>query len=160
MTEPAQTPVDAPAPPSTPAEAATRLDQLKQDPAWRDGFLKGGPAQMREYGDLQALVAKGDDVDAAMSGVLPDFADADLKQMAGTAEMLKSMGFPPTSIRETLSSKEAIQADVDRATAWKNENLNSKDFVDRLMRGEPDAARQLMVANIILSSPLKTEGNA
>jgi hypothetical protein len=58
MTEPAQTPVDAPAPPSTTAEAATRLDQLKQDSAWRDGFLKGGPAQMREYGDLQALVRR------------------------------------------------------------------------------------------------------
>jgi hypothetical protein len=160
MTEATQTQVDAPAPPSTPAEAATRIDQLKQDPAWRDGFLKGGPAQLREYGELQALVAKGDDVDAAMAGVLPDFADADLQQMAGTAGMLRDMGFPPTAIRETLSSKEATQADVDRAIAWKNENMKSKDFVDRLMRGEPDAARQLMVANIILSSPLKTEGNA
>lgn len=151
---------ETPAAPATPAEAATRIDRLKQDPAWRDGFLKGGPAQMREYGELQALVAKGDDVDAAMSGVLPDFADAELKQMSGTADMLKSMGFPPIAIRETLSSKEATQADVDRATAWKNENLQSKEFVDRLMRGEPEAARQLMVANIILSSPLKAEGNS
>ena len=141
----------------TPAEATAKLDQLKADPAWRDGFLSGGAPQGREYAELSELAAQGDKVAAAMAGIeFPGpFQDSDHLQMMNTAELLRSMGFPPTAIRETLSGKEATQADVDLANAWKAQNLKSKEFVTRLMSGEPDAARQLMVANIILNSPRK-----
>jgi hypothetical protein len=145
------------APPTNAAEARVQLDTLRSNADWNAKLLAGSGPETNQWRDLHTMIAAGDNVELAMSGALPDVPDSQLKLMAGTAEMLKSMGFPPQAIRETLSGKEATQADVDRATAWKTENLKSKDFVDRLMRGEPDATRQLWVANVILSSPLKKE---
>jgi len=147
-----------PAPPTNAAEATARLERLRQNVDWSTKLLAGTDgAVTKEWRDLHTMIAAGDEVEIAMSGALPDVPDSDLKQMAGTAEMLKSMGFTPLQIRETLSGREASQAEVDMATAWKAQNLGSKDFTDRLMRNEPDAIRQLLVANIILSSPLKKE---
>jgi hypothetical protein len=155
MTEAAQ--IETPAPPATPAEASTRLDQLKANPTWTKAFLAGAVENVQQFRELHELIAKGDEIDAAIAGVLPETPSSDMRQMVGTAELLKGMGFPPLAIRETLSGKEASQIDIDRATAWKAQNLKSKEFADRLFKGDPGAARELMVANIILSSPVKKE---
>src|SRR5260370_447559 len=132
MTEAAQ--IETPAPPATPAEAATRLDQLKADASWSKAFLAGAADKVQQFRELHEMIAKGDEIDAAIAGVLPEMPSSDLRQMVGTAEMLKGMGFPPLAIRETLSGKEASQADIDRATAWKAQNLRSKEFADRLFK--------------------------
>jgi len=145
------------APPTNAAEAIARLDTLRADKSWSEKLVTGDSAATKEWNDLHHLAATGDDVDVALSGTLPNLPSSSVREMAGTAEMLKSMGFTPLQIRETLSGREASQAEVDMATAWKAQNLGSKDFTDRLMRNEPDAIRQLLVANIILSSPLKKE---
>jgi hypothetical protein len=157
-----ETPAALPAPPSTPAEATTRLDQLRADPKWTEALLSGGPAQTREFHELHELVAKGDGVDMAMAGVMQPgiIQDSGHVEMANTATMLRDMGFNPKQVRETLEGKEATQADIDIATAWKAQNMNSKEFVTRLMAGEPEAARLLMAANIVLSSPVKKEASA
>jgi hypothetical protein len=144
-----------PAPPSTPAEATTRLDQLKADPKWTEALLSGGPAQTKEFHELHELVAKGDGIDQAMAGVMQPgiLQDSAHVEMVGTADMLRSMGFNSTQIRETLAGKPASQIDIDKANMWKAQNMGSKEFVTRLLSGEPEAARLLMTANIILSSP-------
>jgi hypothetical protein len=159
MTDGTQAQIDTPAPPSTPAEAATRLDALKADPTWTKALLSGAPAQTREFHQLHELVDKGDNIDQAMSGVLPAgiIQDGAQVEMMGTAEMLKGMGFTPLSIRETLSGKEATQAEVDMATRWKAEKFSNADWVKLLMSGDVEARRHLLVANVILSSPLKKE---
>ncbi|MHC2195794.1 hypothetical protein ACVJF1_008427 [Bradyrhizobium diazoefficiens] len=83
---------EPPALPSTPAEAATRLDQLKADPKWTASFLSGSPTQLQEFRDLHETIAKGnDDVSAAMAGIIPEMPSSDLKTMAGTASMLKDV---------------------------------------------------------------------
>jgi hypothetical protein len=149
-------PVAQPAP-STPAEAATRLDQLKADPKWTEAFLSGGPAQLAQFRELHEMVAKDGDIDHAMAGILKEMPSSDLREMVGTAAMLKSIGFTPLSIRETLEGRPASQADVDLATKWKADHFSNADWVKRLMSGDIEAKRHLLVANIILSSPLKTE---
>jgi hypothetical protein len=85
--------------------------------------MSGDVAATKEFHELTGKIAEGggDDVAIAMSGNLPDIPDSSLRQMAGTAEMLRDMGFPPTAISETLSNKEATQADVDRANVWKKQ---------------------------------------
>lgn len=135
----------------------TRLDQLKSDPKWRDGFLAGGPAQVREFQDLHEIAAKADDVGAAMAGVLPEMSSSDLRAMVGTASLLKDAGFTPLSIQETLEGRPASQAEIDMATKWKADHMSNPDWVKRLMSGDVEAKRHLLVANVILSSPLKTE---
>jgi hypothetical protein len=68
MTDGTQQQVDAPAAPTTPAEAATWLDTLRGDSKWTAALLSGAPAQTREFHDLHLLVAKGDSADHAMAG--------------------------------------------------------------------------------------------
>src|ERR1700682_70694 len=97
MTDTPQAPpaaIETPAP-ATPAEAATRLDALRADPKWTTALLSGGPAQTREFHKHHELVAKGDDVDIAMSGVLPGgiMQSSEQAEMTGTAAMLKNIGF-------------------------------------------------------------------
>jgi hypothetical protein len=151
-----------PVPPSTPAEATARLELVKADPKWTEALLSGGPAQTKEFHDLHALVAKGDGVDMAMAGVMQPgiIQDSGHMEMMGTAAMLREMGFNPKQVRETLEGKPASQADIDIATTWKAQNMNSREFVTRLMSGEPEAKRLLRAANIILTSPVKKEASA
>jgi hypothetical protein len=148
---------DPPALPSTPAEAATRLDQLKADPKWTASFLSGNPTNLQEFRDLHEIAAKGDGIDAAMAGVLPEMPSSDLRTMAGTAGLLKDVGFTPLSIKETLEGRPASQAEIDLATKWKADHLSNPKWVERLMSGDVEAKRHLLVANVILSSPVKKE---
>jgi hypothetical protein len=143
--------------PSTPAEAATRLDQLKADPKWTASFLSGSPTQVQEFRDLHEIVAKGGDVDAVMAGAVPAMPSSDLREMIGTAALLKDVGFTPLSIKETLEGRPASQAEVDMATKWKADHMSNPDWVKRLMSGDVEARRHLLVANVILSSPVKQE---
>ncbi|WP_426608977.1 hypothetical protein [Bradyrhizobium sp. McL0616] len=89
--------------PSTPTEAATRLDQLKADPKWASSFVGGGPAQLQEFRDLHEIVAKGDHVDVAMSGLHPEQPSSGHREMAGTAAMLRELGIDDRIIKETLT---------------------------------------------------------
>jgi hypothetical protein len=160
MTEAAQ--IETPAPPATPAEAATRLDQIRSgaDPKFTEAFLAGHPERVREFQELHELAAKGADsesVDQAMAGVLPEMPSSDMRQLVGTAELLKSVGFTPLSIKETLEGRPASQAEVDMATKWKADHMSNAEWVKRLMSGDVEARRHLLVANVILSSPVKKE---
>jgi hypothetical protein len=140
-------------------EASAKLAALTSDPAWANRVLSGAdPAATKEFHELtSAVAAGGSDAEIAMSGALPDLPDSQLKTMAGTAELLRNMGFPPLAIRETLAGKEATQADIAIATAWKSQHMRSPEFVKQFLSGEPDAVRQMMVADIILSSDIKSE---
>lgn len=71
--------------------------------------------------------------------------------------MLKDVGFTPLSIKETLEGRPASQAEVDMATKWKADHMSNTEWVKRLMSGDVEAKRHLLVANVILSSPLKSE---
>jgi hypothetical protein len=158
MTDAPVLPGAPPAPPTNAAEARVRLDGLVNNKDFGAKLLSGDVSANREFTDLQAMVEKGrvaDQVEAALSGDIGDMPDSSLKEMAGAADMLRDMGFNPLQVRETISGREASAAEVEMATRWKAQNLKSQEFQKRLLSGEPDAARQLMVANIILTSPLK-----
>jgi hypothetical protein len=144
-------------PPANAAEASTRLETLKNSVDYTAKLLAGDPYAAKEFHDLHVMIDSGDNVDSAMKGILPDVPDSQLKMMAGTAEMLRDKGFTPLSIRETLEGKEATQAEVAQATAWKNQRMRSPEFIKQYLSGEPDAVRQMLVADIILSSPVKKE---
>jgi len=146
-----------PAPPATPAEAATRLAALKADPKWTEALLTGGPAQTREFHQLHELVAKGDRVDQAMSGVLPAgiIRDGVVVEMQGTAEMLRELGIRDDVIRETLQGKSETKPWYDETVRWKADHMSNPDWVKRLMSGDVEARRQLMLANIVISAGVK-----
>jgi hypothetical protein len=145
------------APPATPAEAATRLTALKADPKWTSALLAGGPAQTREFHSLHELVAKGDSIDQAMSGVLPAgiIRDGAQVEMTGTAEMLRELGIRDDIIREALQGPTETKAWYDETARWKKDAMSKPEWVKRLMSGDVEARRHLMLANIILTGGIK-----
>jgi hypothetical protein len=142
--------------PTNSAEASAVLAARVADTSWSDKLLSRDADTTREFNELTAMVAGGtSDVDVAMSGALPDVPDSKLKTMAGTAEFLRNNGFPPLAIKETLERKEATQAEFDLATALKNQHMRSPEFVKRYLSGEPDAVREMLACDVVLSSDIK-----
>jgi hypothetical protein len=153
-----------PAPPATAAEARAVLDTRIADKDWGAKLLAGDAAAGREFHELQAKADSPDrsaKVDLAMSGAdLGFLADSSVVQMMHMAGLLRETGFNELQVRETLSDREASQAEVEMARTWKAQNLKSKEFQTRWLSGDPEAVRQMLVANIILTSPLKKAGAA
>jgi hypothetical protein len=149
---------DQPAPLTPPAnatEAQARLTSLVENRDWGAKIVAGDVTANREMRALTAMIAGGgDDVAAAIvsGNKLPELATSEQRLMAATAEHLREMGFPPTAIRETISGKEPTPADVERARLWKTQIMKNPEWVRRYLDGDGDAQREMMAANILLSS--------
>jgi hypothetical protein len=149
-----------PAPPANAQEARTQLDALIADTDRGAKLLAGDPALAKEFKILTAMVAEGgDQVDRAMTGALPDLPDSELKAMAGTADMLRELGIKPEVVRQTLENHSVTQAEFDATKAWQARSMKDQAFVKAYLEGDPDAARQMMLASIILSSPIKSDAS-
>ena len=152
--------VALPAPPANAQEARTQLDALISDTARGALLLNGDAATTKQFNSLMAMVSEGGDhVDRAMSGALPDVPDSDLKTMAGTADMLAALGIRPEVIRDTLEMRAVTQIEHDATKAWQARSMKDQVWVKAWLEGDPDAARQMMLASIILSSPIKSEAS-
>jgi hypothetical protein len=143
-------------PPANAAEAGARLETLKADGAWADKLLAGDPYAAKEFYELSAMQANGTtDVEAAMTGAIPDVPDSGLKTMAGTAEMLRAIGIEPGPIRQLLEGYEISQAEHDAVTALKGQLMRSAEFTRNYLAGEPEAVKKMTLCDIVLSSNIK-----
>lgn len=157
MTETAQIP-DPPAPPTTPAEAATRLDTLRADSKWTEALLSGAPAQTREFHDLHRLVAKGDDVDIAIAGALQPggIQTSEHLEMMSGAEALRSLGVRDEIIKDVLTDNHTVtKAEYEATKQWKSDSMSNPEFVKLYLGGDNEARRKMTLANIILTGGIK-----
>ena len=145
------------APPASPAEATARLDQLKSNPEWGKRWIEGGSQEAREYRDLTELAAKGDKVDLAMAGVMADapFQDSGHLQMIAATKMFRELGIGDATIKQTLENHEVTQQEHDVVASWKAARLKDSAWVKAWLSGEGEQARDMMLANIVLSSNIK-----
>jgi hypothetical protein len=142
-----------PAPPPNTQEAQAQLNALISDTARGALLLNGDAATTKQFNSLMAMVSEGGDhVDRAMSGV----PDSELKALAGTADMLAALGIRPEVVRQTLENHEVTQAEYDATKAWQARSMKDQVWVKKYLEGDPDAARQVMLCSIILSSPIKS----
>lgn len=158
-----QQPAAPPAPPSTPAEAVTRLEQLKSDTAWRDQFLAGNGPHVQEYRDLSELVAKGDNVDKAMAGIMHDgiFQPAGHMQMMSMASMLRDLGIRDEITKDVLADTHTVtRAEYDATQRWKAAAMRDQDFVKRYLAGDGEPKQKMTLANIILTGGVREEKTA
>jgi hypothetical protein len=87
------------------------------------------------------MVAEGgDNMERAISGVLPDLPGSDLKHMSGVADMLKALDIRPEVIRETLEQREITQAEFDVTKAWLARAGRDQAWVKAYLEGSPAAA--------------------
>ena len=139
--------------PATASEARATLDAKIADKEWGAKYIGGDVSARREFEVLTAKVAGGDDaVVVAMSGNLGDVPSSDLRVMAGTADLMRDLGFQPKAIQETLSDAKPTAEDVERARSWKAQVFKNAEWVNRFLTGDGEARREMMAADIVLSS--------
>jgi hypothetical protein len=156
MSEQQGAPGSPPAPPATATEASARLTALGADKAWYERFTNGDPSAAKEFHSLTTMVAEGGDhIDIAMSGQLPPAANGDLRELAGTAEFLRDLGIRPEVVRETLAGKEVTQDEFNATKIWHSQHMKDQQFIKDWLSGNPEAAKQMALCHIILSSDIK-----
>jgi hypothetical protein len=153
MTDQLQTP----ALPTNAAEAVTRLAQLSANENWANAVLSGNGPQVAEFKDLQKLIAAGDNVDKALAGVMEDgpFQQSGHTLNIGVAATLRDKGIRDEVIREVLSERPVTQQEREMAVRWKADHMGDSEWVKKYMSGEREQVREMTLANIILSSPIK-----
>jgi hypothetical protein len=147
-----------PAPPGTPAEAATRLAELQGDPAWRSRLLQGAPRETAEFHDLNAAIAKGDPIDAALAmggdpaHVLSNTSIDGVPSPHMTAQEiphLRSIGLPDEVIKELLEGKRTPTPDQIRLLERFTKAFESDpEVVRKFLRGDTELRRLHTLASI------------
>lgn len=146
-----------PAPPANLTEASARLSELGADRAWGKRLLSGDVAAAKEFDELTTMVAEGGDkVAIAMSGALPAGADGEMREMAGTSEMLRELGIRDDVIKQTLAGQEVTAAEYKATKVWLDQQIASREFAKKLSEGDPETRQKFMLANIVLSSGIKS----
>lgn len=150
-------PPPAPVIPTNPTEAIARLNELKGNSEWADKFLKGHSPQVKEFKALQEVAAKADNVDKAMAGVLDDapFQSSGHLAMVAATSMFREIGISDAVIRQTLTDQEVTQAEYDAVSKWKADHLRDHEWTKRYLAGDGDQVRDMLLANIVLSSKIK-----
>jgi hypothetical protein len=145
---------EQPTAPTTPAEAATRLDALKQDATWSRSFLDGLPAQMKEYQGLRAMIDKSENVavDMAMAGEYMGMNTPEHIEMMGAASMLRQAGVRDEIVRDVLAGSHVVSKDeFAKVKQFKADKMTDPAWTKRLLSGDSEATREFHLMNIILT---------
>jgi hypothetical protein len=144
----------APAPPTTPAEAASKLASLRADPAWGDRVLKSDPGALKELRDLSKQVAEGGDLDAMIVAAqdTPDTSvngELSLRKVAGEIPSLREH-LSDEVIKEMLAGRESTPTELAAVKKFQTMRHSDKSWVDRLLKGEYEAVREQRLCSIVL----------
>jgi hypothetical protein len=152
------TPGADPAPPSTPAEAATRLDALKANPDWTGKLMAGGSAELKEFQGLHELLSRGDHIDLALAG---EFMPGGMQtpehlQNMGATSMLREAGVRDEVIRDVLAGTHTVtKEEFAKVKQFKADRMSDKEWSKRLLAGDSEATRQFHLMNIVLTGDIK-----
>jgi hypothetical protein len=148
-----------PASPGTPAAAASRLAELQGDPAWRSRLLQGAPRETAEFHDLNAAIAKGDPIDAALAmggdpaHVLSNTSADGVPSPHMTAQEvphLRSIGLSDEVIKELLEGKHlATPEEVRLVERFDRAFQSDPEVVRRFLKGDAELRRLHALASIV-----------
>jgi hypothetical protein len=133
------------------------LHQKYADPAWRARLELGSPEVRAEFDQLVTARAAADPVQAAMTGMIPERASSDLRMMEHTASFLRDIGIRDEVVKQTLSADEVSRAEYDAVKNWKADALKNEEWTKKLLAGDREAQRQLVLANIVLTSQIRKD---
>src|SRR5258708_7424118 len=92
--------------------ASARLAHLQKDRAWRDRYFAGDQAAVKEFNQLNGMVASADPVELAIAGVAPpDSIDENFGAVPSGPDLvigaknLSEIGFTDGEIREVLTGQ-------------------------------------------------------
>ena len=147
----AQTPADAVAPPpagapaTSPAQARARLTQLGADPTWRDRYLAGSPAEVRQAQELHAQ-AGGEAAGDHLIEVVNSIDDPLAQPRAVTEQMFDGLRQAGMNLhQETLIRK--IESGEVTADVSEGDGIAARRARDKLMRNPELRAQRLDRSN-------------
>ena len=145
--------------PATATEARAVLDARIADRAFGERVFAGDVAARAELDALHAKIQAGgsDVVDMAIAGIVQgDVPDTGQKVMAETAAWMHGHGLSDGVIRQTLTNHEVTPEEFRAVQLWKSQKMASKEFVSRYLAGEPEEIKSMLLADVVLSSKIKT----
>ena len=154
---PASPPPAPSTPPTTPAEAVTQLAALKANPSWTKGLMDGLPEQKRQFFDLHEMISKGDGLDQAMSGVLPDIRSSEQIAAAAFTAMNREIGVRDDLTKEFLVGHKTTQAWYDETARLKADRFSNPEWVKSLESGDRETRRQWREMNHVLTGAIVDE---
>jgi hypothetical protein len=154
---------NAPPPPApgTPEAAATRLAELQGDPAWRSRLLQGSRPETEQFHALNARIAEGDPVDAAllMNGdpahVLPNTSVDGVPSPHMTAQeipALREIGLSDGVIAELLRGHTCSPQEIAAVRRLKAARFSDQDWVRAFLKGSAEHRREHTLMCIVLGT--------
>lgn len=146
--------------PATAADAARRLEILSKDKAWADRLFAGDVAANKEFKELNALAASGDDTADLIAGTatlqqpFETTIDGQLPRrvVADVVSSLRELGLSDGSIGEALNGGKFTSAELAAVKVFRNSRHGDPDWCKRLLAGDYAARREHVLLSIILSS--------
>jgi hypothetical protein len=138
-------------------QAVDPLHQKYADPAWRTRLELGSPEARAEFDRLVVARASADPVQAAMTGMLPERATSELRLMESTASFLRDIGVRDEVVKQTLSADKVSRAEYETVKNWRADALKNDEWTKKLLAGDREAQRQLVLANIVLTAEISED---
>jgi hypothetical protein len=158
-----------PPPPLVPQDAQdakATLERLSRDKSWADALFNGNVATRKQFDELVAKAAGGDDVGDAVAGivepVLPlieTVAEGELPRRAVEATIagMRDDGMNDACIEQGINLPPIPRAEKAAATALWNMRSGTAEWGKRLTSGDYQAKLEWRNLVTLLSSPIKEE---
>jgi hypothetical protein len=156
---PSVVPVDA-------QDARVTLDLLSRNPGWAESLFRGDVATRKQFDELAAKAAGGDDVADAVAGtvepVTPLFSttvngELPRAHVEGTISALRDAGLNDESISQAVTLPPISRAEHAAAEAFWARCKGSAEWRTKLLNNDYDAVRQFNLVSVLRSSPIREE---
>jgi hypothetical protein len=147
-------------------DARMQLDMLKNNASWAQSLLNGNVETRKQFDELIAKAAGGDDVADAVSGIVepavPLFettvnGELPRRHVEGTISALRNGGLDSASIEQAVTLPPISRAEFMQAQALKSKLHGTAEWRGRLLSGDYQATREHNLLAVLLSSPIKDE---
>lgn len=135
-------PGDDTAPLADVAGATAKRAELISDAGFRGRYLSGDIEARNEMAALNAQIATAQSAET-------NVADA------FTLERAREMGCSPEVLEQIKKNQPVTLDEKERVAVWKRGRMSDKGWVEKFNGGDLQARREMFLANLVLSSPVK-----
>ena len=155
-----------PPPPLVPQDARAQLDLLSRNASWAESLFKGDVATRKQFDELVAKAASGDNVGDAVAGIVepavPLFettANGELprRHVEGTIAALRDAGLSDGAIEQAVNLPPISRTEFMAAQAFQAKLHGTAEWRSKLLSGDYEATRQHNLLCVLLSSAIKEE---
>jgi hypothetical protein len=147
-------------------DARATPDRLSRDASWAQSLFSGNVAARKQFDELVAKAAGGDDVADAVAGIVepatPLFettANGELprRHVEEAIASLRDSGLNDASIEQAINLPPISRAEFTAAQALGAKLYGSAEFRSKLLSADYEATRQHNLLCVLLSSPIAEE---